>query len=61
MRVKWLVSLFLAAGVLGAASYASAAGKDAGFKSGLHPGDKLASFKCRGVTGPDKGKPLCYV
>ena len=61
MRAKWIVSLSLAAGVLCAATCAPAAEGDKAFKSGLYPGDKLASFKCRGVTGPNKGKPLCYI
>ncbi len=61
MQAKWLVTLFLAAGALCAASSVLAAEKDNVFRSGLHPGDRLASFKCHSVAGPDKGKPLCYV
>ena len=67
MRGKWSVSLPLAAGVLCAATCVLAAEKEAVFKSSLQPGDRLpASFKCHSVTGPNvtgpnKGKPLCYV
>lgn len=61
MRAKWFLTLSLAAGALCAAGSVVAAGKDAEFKSGLYAGDKLASFKCLGITGPNKGKPLCYI
>ena len=61
MRAKWFVSLSLAAGVLCAATSVPAAEGDKAFKSGLYPGDKLFSFLCCGVTGPQKGKPLCYI
>ncbi len=61
MRAKSRIILSLAAGVLFAATCASAAEKEAKFTSGLLPGDKLASFKCHSVAGPNKGKPLCYV
>jgi len=49
------------AAALCAASYASAAEKTAAFQSGLHPGDRMASFRCVSVVGPDAGKPMCYV
>jgi hypothetical protein len=61
MRVEWLLTLCIAAGTLCAADSLSAADKDAAFKSGLYPGDKLASFKCLGITGPRKDKSLCYI
>lgn len=61
MRVKSLLTLFLTVGTLCAANLALAAEKENAFRSGLHPGDRLASFKCRSVNGPEKGKPLCYV
>ncbi len=61
MRGKWFATVWFAAGALCAASCVLAAEKDSVFRSGLYPGDRLASFKCRGVTGPEKGKPLCYI
>ncbi len=61
MRAKWSVGLPLAVAALCAASVL-AAEEEAVFKSGLQPGDRIAtSFQCRSVTGPDEGKPLCYV
>lgn len=30
-------------------------------KSGLQPGDKTSAFDTRDITGPNKGKSLCYV
>jgi len=30
-------------------------------KSGLQPGDKTTPFNIRDITGPNKGKSLCYV
>ncbi len=30
-------------------------------KSGLQPGDKTSPFQTRDITGPNKGKSLCYV
>jgi hypothetical protein len=36
-----------------------AGGED--FKSSLQPGTALSSFHCRDVTGPNKGRSLCYV
>ena len=61
MRARWFVSLPVAAALF-ATSCVLAAEKEAVFKSGLQPGDKVAtSFKCSSVTGPNEGKPLCYV
>ena len=61
MRSKWFVSLALAA-VLSATSCVLAAEEQDGFKSSLQPGDRIAtSFKCSSITGPNEGKPLCYV
>ena len=60
-RVNWLLTLALAAGAFCAVSPISAAEKDTAFSSGLRPGDNLFSFKCRGVTGPNKDKSLCYI
>jgi hypothetical protein len=36
-------------------------GEDEAFKSGLQPGDSTSAFQCRDITGPNKGKSLCYV
>jgi hypothetical protein len=61
MRVEWLLALCVAAGTLCATDPLAAADKDAAFKSGLYPGDRLSSFKCLGITGPHKGASLCYI
>ncbi len=61
MHAPWFVGILLAPALIGSAAPAPAAEKDNVFQSGLHPGDRLASFKCRGVTGPERGKSLCYV
>jgi hypothetical protein len=61
MQAKSLLTLFLIVGATCVADLAFAAEKADAFRSGLHPGDRLASFKCRSVNGPEKGKPLCYV
>lgn len=34
---------------------------EAALKSGLQPGDKTSPFQTRDITGPSKGKSLCYV
>ena len=34
---------------------------DKALKSGLQPGDKTTPFQTRDITGPNKGKSLCYV
>ena len=61
MRSKWFGSLALAA-MFCATSGVLAAEEEDVLKSGLQPGEKVAtSFKCRSVTGPNEGKPLCYV
>lgn len=46
-----LVALALVAG-LGAAE---------ALKSGLQSGDRTTPFQTRDITGPNKGKSLCYV
>ena len=61
MRNAWFLILCTAAAALGPAGSMPAADGGGAFKSGLFPGDKLASFKCLGVTGPQKGKSLCYI
>lgn len=30
-------------------------------RSGPQPGDKTTAFQCRDITGPNRGKSLCYV
>jgi hypothetical protein len=44
----------VAVGVLGAAAFA------ADVTSGLKPGDKAGFFEVVDVSGPNKGKQLCY-
>ena len=61
MRTKWLAGLSLAAVAACAASYALAGDGEKDFKSGLQPGDGTSAFQCRDITGPNKGKSLCYV
>jgi len=29
-------------------------------KSGLQPGDRAGAFNVKDITGPNKGKSLCY-
>ncbi len=60
MRTRWLGGLSLAASVA-LVGLAIAAEGDAEFKSGLQPGDRTSAFQCRDITGPNKGKSLCYV
>ena len=46
------------------AALVSIASLDAGekaLKSGLQPGEKTTPFQVRDITGPNKGKSLCYV
>ncbi|HLK57841.1 MAG TPA: hypothetical protein VKU00_14840 [Chthonomonadaceae bacterium] len=52
MKLK-LGALIAAASVLAVAAYASV-------ESGLKPGDKPGAFQVVDVTGPSKGKQLCY-
>ncbi len=61
MGANWFAAFALAVGMLCAATGVPAAEGEKAFKSGLYPGDKLFSFRCFGVTGPHKGKPLCYI
>jgi len=53
--MKKLVALSVAA-VLAVASMASAADVE----SGLEPGSFVGAFQVRDITGPQKGKSLCY-
>ena len=50
---------FSLAALAGMAGLSAAEGK--GLKSGLQPGDKTTPFQTRDITGPNKGKSLCYV
>ena len=61
MRTRWLASLSLAAAAVWAVGIARAGDGDSDFKSGLQPGDGTSAFQCRDITGPSKGKSLCYV
>ena len=53
------VSLGCSLAALAAIASLSAAEKD--LKSGLQPGEKTSPFNVRDITGPNKGKSLCYV
>ncbi len=57
MRAKWWAGLSLAA----VACATLAVAGEGEFKSGLQPGDSTSAFQCRDITGPNKGKSLCYV
>ncbi len=59
MSTRWLVGLSLAATLACGASFGRAG--EGEFKSGLQPGETPAAFQCRDITGPNKGKSLCYV
>ena len=61
MRSNRLLGLPLALAAACAAAYAWAGDGDKQFKSGLQPGDLTSAFQCRDITGPNKGKSLCYV
>ncbi|MCC2671203.1 MAG: hypothetical protein K0Q72_3674 [Armatimonadetes bacterium] len=52
--LKQTVLTFMAAGALGATAFA------ADVTSGLQPGDKATVFQVVDVSGPNKGKQLCY-
>jgi hypothetical protein len=56
-----LVGLSLAASLACVAGLTRAGEGDGEFKSGLQPGDSTSAFNCRDITGPNKGKSLCYV
>ena len=61
MRIRWLGSVSLLAVAAGAAGYALAGDGNNELKSGLQPGEAPSAFQCRDITGPNKGKSLCYV
>ena len=54
-RTSWLVLPAAFAGLLALGAAPKA------IKSGLQPGDKTSPFQTRDITGPNKGKSLCYV
>jgi hypothetical protein len=47
--------------LLGAVALVGAAVAGEGLKSGPQPGDRTSAFDVQDVTGPNKGKTLCYV
>jgi hypothetical protein len=49
---------FSLAALVGVAGLSAA---EKALKSGLQPGDKTSPFDVRDITGPNKGKSLCYV
>lgn len=55
IRNVLLVCSFSALGVAGLMA------ADTVLKSGLQPGDKTSPFDVQDITGPNKGKKLCYV
>jgi hypothetical protein len=57
MRTKALFAS--TAAVLGFLALGADDGK--ALKSGLQPGDRTTPFQTRDITGPNKGKSLCYV
>jgi hypothetical protein len=61
MRTRWLVGLCLAASLACVAGLTRAGEGGDEFKSGLQPGDAPSAFNCHDITGPNKGKSLCYV
>ena len=61
MNTRWLAGLSLGViATLGASASLAGGGEDK-FQSGLQPGDLTSAFQCRDITGPNKGKSLCYV
>lgn len=60
MRNRLIVGFSLAASLACMAALTRAGGGDE-FKSGLQPGDITSPFQCRDITGPNRGKSLCYV
>ena len=61
MSTRWFVGLSLAASIACVASLTRAGEGDNDYKSGLQPGETTSAFQCRDITGPNKGKSLCYV
>ena len=61
MKSNWLGGLSLVATLAFVASYATSGEGDNEFKSSLQPGEFPSAFQCRDITGPNKGKSLCYV
>lgn len=54
MNRTWLASATLVCATFGAAWAADAP------KSGLQVGDSTGAFNVRDITGPNKGRTLCY-
>lgn len=61
MKSRVLAGLSLSVFAALGAAYLFAGDGDKDFKSGLQPGDSTAAFQCRDITGPNKGKSLCYI
>ena len=61
MRTKRLVCLSLAATFACVTGVAWVGENDKEIKAGLQPGDSPSAFQTRDITGPNKGKSLCYV
>ena len=57
MNRKLVLGFSLAALV----GFAGQSAAEKALKSGLQPGDKTSPFDVRDITGPNKGKSLCYV
>ncbi len=53
--------VFLAFSLTALVGIASLAAAEKVLKSGLQPGDRTSPFDVRDITGPSKGKSLCYV
>jgi hypothetical protein len=52
---------YLAFSLVALAGIAGLSAAESALKSGLQPGDKTSPFDTRDITGPNKGKSLCYV
>ena len=60
MNTPWLARASVALAAC-AAAIALAGETTETFRSGLQRGETTTTFLCRDVTGPNKGKSLCYV
>ena len=61
MKTRWLTGLSLTVIAAFGVTAACVGGGEDKFRSGLQPGDSTSAFQCRDVTGPNKGKSLCYI
>ena len=53
--------VFFAFSLAALVSIASLGAAEKALKSGLQPGEGTTPFQVRDITGPSKGKSLCYV